>query len=112
MRRIRRRSLQLAAVATLLLVPSLWAFDGTGPSEIVEAEVVRTKRYKHVTQSGSHDHVRATLLIDGRSEHVLEKADSYTRGQRVRVWIRRGRFSGYPYFDDLVKPGEIESVVE
>jgi hypothetical protein len=47
-------------------------------------------------------------VIEGLSEASLDRADGYQRGQRVPVWIRRGRISGRPYFLDVVKPGEVE----
>ncbi len=49
------------------------------------------------------------MLVDGQSEQTIERADDYVRGQRVKVWVRRGRISGWPYYDNLVKPGEIAS---
>jgi hypothetical protein len=51
--------------------------------------------------------VAATLQIEGLSEFTLQRADGYERGQRVEVWIRRGGISGWPYFLDVVKPGEL-----
>jgi hypothetical protein len=56
----------------------------------------------------SYSHIAATLKIEGLSEANLDRADGYQRGQRVPVWIRRGRISGRPYFLDIVKPGEVE----
>jgi len=108
LRKWRRRSIRFGWVLLILLAPTLWAFDRAGPDEIVQAVVIRTRLWDHVTKDGSHPHQRATLMLEGRTEKVIQKADNYTRGQRVPVWIRRGRLSGWPYFENLVKPGETE----
>lgn len=107
----RRRTLgrlRRAGLATAILaVPALWAWERSGSQEMVDAEVVETRRWQHFAKDGtSHPHRAATLRIEGLSETTVERADSYARGQRVPVWIRRGRISGWPYFQDLAKPGE------
>lgn len=95
-------------VALVLAVPALWAFEHSGPQELVEAEVTETRRWIHYTKAGkSHPHVAATLQIEGLSETTLDRTDGYARGQRVPVWIRRGRLSGWPHFLDLAQPGEL-----
>jgi hypothetical protein len=95
-------------VALVLAVPALWAFEYSGPQEIVEAEVTETKRYRHYTANGeSHPHVSATLQIEGLAEIVLDRADGHVRGQRVPVWIRRGRISGWPSFLDFAQAEEL-----
>ena len=108
----RRRLTQLrraGIVAILLAMPGLWVFDRSGSQETVDAEVIETRRWRHTAQDGtSHPHLSATLKIEGLSEATLDRADGYQRGQRVPVWIRRGRISGWPYFLDIVKPGEAE----
>lgn len=107
-RRLRRRALQSLVPLVVVLVPILWAFDCTGPEEIVKAEVIRTQRWRHITrQTGPHTHIRATLLIEGRSKTTIDQGDAYQRGQWVPVWIRRGRLSGWPYFEDLARPGDM-----
>jgi hypothetical protein len=106
-RRLLLRLRQFAIVGGVLLVPALWAYEYSGPEEIVDAKVIRTQRYEHRTQdSGSHTHIRATLLIEGLSEATIQRADAYQRDQIVPVWIQRGRISGWPHFQDLAKPGE------
>jgi hypothetical protein len=76
---------------------------------MVEAEVIETRRQQHFVRDGSpHAHTAATLQIEGLSKTTLYRADGYERGQRVPVWIRRGRISSWPYFLDLAKPGEIQ----
>ena len=40
--------------------------------------------------------------------YCISRLCRYERGQRVPVWIRRGRISSWPYFLDLAKPGEIQ----
>ena len=100
---------RVGIVAVLLAIPGLWAFDRSGSQQTVDAEVIETRRWRHTTKDGtSHPHIAATLKIEGLSEFSLERADGYQRGQRVPVWIRRGRISGWPYFLDIVKPGEAE----
>jgi hypothetical protein len=108
--KLRRRAIRIAVVAALVAIPLLWMIDADGPSEVVEAEVIRTTRWRHVTANGSHPHLRATILIEGSSEEVIEKADGFTPGDTMRVWIRRGRVTGWPYFSDVVEPGDLESV--
>jgi hypothetical protein len=103
--RLRRAGIAAAVLAAL----GLWALEYSGPEELVEAEVVETRRWRHQKDDGtSHPHIAATLKIEGLSETTLQRADSYERGQRVLVWVRRGPISGWPYFLDVAKPGEIE----
>jgi hypothetical protein len=104
-----RRRRRAGLAAAVLAVPALWAFDRSGPQELVDAEVTETRLWRHVPREGrSHPHTAATLMIEGLTEASVEKADNYERGQRVAVWIRRGRLTGRPYFLDVAKPGEIE----
>jgi hypothetical protein len=108
-RRLVTRVRRLGIIAAILAIPCAWAFDRSGPQETVEAEVTETRRWRHTAQDGtSHPHIAATLTIEGLSEFSLDRTDGYQRGQRVPVWIRRGRISGWPYFLDVVKPGEAE----
>jgi hypothetical protein len=103
------RGRKLGIIAAILMIPGLWALERSGPQESVDAEVIETRRWRHTAQNGtSHPHISATLKIEGLTEAHLERADGYQRGQRVPVWIRRGRITGRPYFLDLVNPGEVE----
>ena len=103
--RLRRAGIAAAVLAAL----ALWAWEYSGPEELVEAEVIQTRRWRHQKDDGtSHPHIAATLKIEGLTEATLERADNYERGQRVLVWVRRGPISGWPYFLDVAKPGEIE----
>lgn len=103
----RKRS-RLALLGLALVSPAvLYAYEMGGPQELVEAEVVETQRWRHVPRTGSpHDHVRAILLIEGVTRLTREKADGFQRGQRVPVWIRRGRLTGRPRFLDYGTPQE------
>ena len=102
------RARRWGIAALVLAVPALWAFERSGPQELVEAEVTETRRWRHYTAAGeSHPHLAATLQIEGLSDTTLDRADGYVRGQRVPVWIQRGRLSGWPYFLDLAQPGEL-----
>lgn len=103
-RRVLRRLRWGALIAAVVMLPVLALLDCTGPDEQVKAEVVRTQRYTHVTQDGSHTHLRATLEIEGLSTTTIERADQMRRGEWVPVWIRRGRITGWPYFQDLAEP--------
>ena len=95
--------------AVVVAVPGLCVLERAGPQELIDAEVIATRSWRHIAPNGtSHSHRAATLQIEGLSETSLERADGYERGQRVPVWIRRGRISGWPYFLDVAKPGEIE----
>jgi len=106
-RALRKRVLQYSGIALVLLVPTLWTIDRSGAEVAVDATVIQTQQYPHYNEtSGAHTHLRATLLVDGKSEQVIERADTYQRGQKVKVWVRKGRITGWPYFNDLVKPGE------
>jgi hypothetical protein len=108
-----RRARGGGIVALLLASAGLWTFEQSGPQERVESEVTETRRWRHNPQGGrSHPHVAATLQIEGLSETTIQQADSYERGQRVAVWIRRGRISNWPYFLDVVKPGELAREAE
>ena len=102
----KRLRLGLLLSAPLLLI-ALFVFEQSGSDEIVEAEVIRTRRWQHLGQTGSHTHIKATLSIEGLAEFNLDRADGYQRGQRVPVWIRRGRITGWIFFQDLASPGEI-----
>ena len=93
----------------MLAVLGLWVWEYSGPEELVEAEVIETRRWRHQANDGSsHPHISATLKIEGLTEATLKRADNYERGQRVLVWVRRSPISGWPYFLDVAKPGEIE----
>jgi hypothetical protein len=108
-RQLKSRLRRVGIAAAVLVVLGLWAFEYSGPEELVEAEVIETRRWRHQADDGSsHPHIAATLKIEGLSETTLERADGYERGQRVLVWVRRGPISGWPYFLDVAKPGEIE----
>jgi hypothetical protein len=108
-RKLKNRTRRIGIAAAVLAVPGLWAFECSGPEELAEAEVIGTRRWRHYVEDGtSHPHTSATLKIEGLSEATLERADDYERGQRVLVWVRRGPLSGWPYFLDVAKPGEIE----
>jgi hypothetical protein len=108
-RQLKSRLRRIGIAAAVLAVPGLWALEYSGPEELVEAEVIETRRWRHQAADGtSHPHISATLKIEGLSEATLERADSYERGQRVLVWVRRGPISGWPYFLDVAKPGEVE----
>jgi hypothetical protein len=109
-RRLMKKRLRRVGIAvTVLVALGLWAWEYSGPEELVEAEVIGTRRWRHQADDGSsHPHISATLKIEGLSEATLERADGYERGQRVLVWVRRGPISGRPYFLDVAKPGEIE----
>jgi type VI protein secretion system component VasK len=108
-RKLKSRLRRLGIAAAVLAVLGLWVWEYSGPEELVEAEVIETRRWRHQANDGSsHPHISATLQIEGLREATLERADSYERGQRVLVWVRRGPISGRPYFLDVAKPGEIE----
>lgn len=108
-RQLRARAAKIALGSLVILVPALWAFDRGGAEQVVEATVIETQQYPHFNEtSGKHTHIRATLLVDGQSEQTLQKADDLVRGQKIKVWVRKGRITGWPYFNDVVKPGELE----
>ncbi len=102
-----KRARQVLLVLGLLLPIALLAFDQSGQDELVDAEVIRTQLWRHVTPTGSHNHTRAIISIEGLTEQTLERADGFQRGQLVPVWIRRGQLTGWVSFQDLAKPGEI-----
>jgi hypothetical protein len=107
-RRRWRRSRYAGIAAAVLAVPLLYAFEHNGGQELVDAQVIATRLRRHYAGGSSHSHTSATLQIEGLSEAAIDRADGYERGQRVSVWIRRGRLSGWPYFLDIAKPAEIE----
>jgi hypothetical protein len=89
-------------LAPVLALPVLWLVDCTGQEETVQAEVLRTRLWRHVPQGGqAHTHTSATLVIEGLTEATLERGDGLERGQRIPVRIRRGRLTGWPYFGGL-----------
>ncbi len=94
--------------AAVLAIPALYAFEHNGSQELVDAEVIETRLRRHYGSGAPHSHTAATLQIEGLSEAAIDRADGYERGQRVPVWIRRGRLSGWPYFLDVAKPAEVE----
>ena len=107
-RRQRIRLLRRAAWGLALVAPlALWAYEQSGEQDLVEAEVVETQRWRHVSRDEpAHDHVRAIFLIEGRTRVQLDRADGRKRGDRVPVWVRRGRLTGRPRFLDFAAPGE------
>ena len=101
-RRLVKRSIWISVWGVIGLAVGLWAYDRTGPQELVQAEVIRTQQYQHVTQgAGAHSHTRATIRIEDSVEAALERAPDVQRGQKIQVWIRRGRISGRPYFQEV-----------
>jgi hypothetical protein len=109
-RELKTKLIRGGAIFLVAVIPALWWIDHSGSEEIVDAVVTGTQRYQHVNEiSGPHTHIRATLLIDDRAEEVIQRADNYVRGQHLDVWIRRGPITGYPYFYDIVKDGELMS---
>ncbi|MEE8537193.1 MAG: hypothetical protein V3S71_04245 [Acidobacteriota bacterium] len=101
-RRLIKRSLWISIWGVVGLAVGLWAYDRSGPQELVQAEVTRTQQYQHVTQGGgAHSHTRATIRIEDWVEAALERAPNVQRGQKIQVWIRRGRLSGRPYFQEV-----------
>jgi len=108
-RQLKKRLRRIGIAAAVLAALGLWAWEYSGPEELVEAEVIETRRWRHQADDGSsHPHISATLKIEGLTDATLKRADGYERGQRVLVWVRRGPISGWPYFLDVAKPGEIE----
>jgi hypothetical protein len=106
-RALKQKGFRYSGLALVILIPTLWTYDRSGSEIAVDATVILTQQYQHYNEkSGAHTHLRATLLVDGKSEHVVERADNYQRGQKVKVWVRKGRITGWPYFNDMVKPGE------
>ncbi len=98
-RRLRTGTRRAGILAAVLLLPLLWLVDCMGPEETVQAEVLRTRLWRHVPQGGkAHSHTSATLVIEGLTEATLDRADGLARGQRFPVRIRRGRLTGWPYF--------------
>ncbi len=98
--RRRRTGIRRAGIlAAVLLLPLLWLVDCMGPEETVQAEVLRTRLWRHGPPGGqAHTHTSATLVIEGLTEATLDRADGLARGQRFPVRIRRGRLTGWPYF--------------
>jgi hypothetical protein len=113
-RRRRRRLLLRGLIAgVVLLVPALWLVDRAGSHAIVDAEVVRTRIWRHRPQDGKpHIHTDAILLIQGINEVTLRRADTLEKGQRVRVLVRTGRLTGWPYFVELAEGPAPERVPE
>jgi hypothetical protein len=101
-RRLRNRAIHIAIWGGLGLLAALWSIDRSGPQELADAEVISTQQYQHVTQgSAPHFHTRATILIEESVEAVVDRAPAMQRGQTIQVWVRRGRISGHPYFQEL-----------
>jgi hypothetical protein len=107
-RRLLRRARGLGIFAAILAVPGLWAFERSGGEELVEAEVIETRLWRHYAGGSTHSHSSATLQIEGLSQTTLDRADGYQRRQRVPVWVRRGRISRWPYFLDLAAAEDVE----
>jgi hypothetical protein len=107
----RRRFIRATIVAVILLPAALWALDLSGPEELVEAQVLRTRFWRHrPANARPHNHTRAILIIEGLNEVNIDQADGFSRGQRVSVWVRRGRLSGYPYFQELASAEDLAAV--
>jgi hypothetical protein len=105
--RLLTKGRRLGVAAAILAALGLWAFEHSGRQELVEAEVIETRCWKHFDNGSEHPHTSAKLQIEGLSEATLDRADGYQRGQRIPVWIRRGRISAWPYFLDIAKADEI-----
>jgi hypothetical protein len=86
------------------MLPVLWLIDRSGPHAVVQAEVVKTRLWRHRPPDGRpHTHSAATLLVQGLNEVYLRRADNLEKGQRVRVLVRPGRLTGWPYFVELAE---------
>ncbi len=103
-----RLALRLALLLALVSPALLWAWDRSGPQEIAWAEVVETRRWRHAAPGEApHAHLRAILVVEGVRRVVLDRADGLRRGQRIPVWVRRGRLTGRAYFLDLAQADEL-----
>ena len=107
-RRRLARWLRRAAWVLVAIAPfALYGYEKSGDQELITALVVETQRYRHVSRGQpAHYHVRAILLIEGRARVTLDRADGRKRGDRVPVWVRRGRLTGRAHFLDFAAPGE------
>jgi hypothetical protein len=104
--RRRRRKLLLRGliVGVVLLPAALWLVDRAGSYTEVEGVVVRTRLWRHRPPDGKpHLHSDARLLIEGLNEVTLRRADTLEEGDRVRVLVRHGRLTGWPYFEELAQ---------
>lgn len=92
------RSLGLWVLGAIVLGFAFYYLDRSGPVETVEGVVVDTGTYVHGTRSGSHTHNEAVVEYEGR-RYTIRPADNLGLNDPVAVTVRRGRITGYPYFD-------------
>lgn len=98
-RRRRGRNLGLWILAGIVLALAFYYIDRSGGTETLDALVVETGTYTHTTRTGgAHTHTEATVEYEGH-RYTVRPADNLRTGETVRVNIRRGRITGYPYFD-------------
>ncbi|MGD8376262.1 MAG: hypothetical protein PVF68_08980 [Acidobacteriota bacterium] len=85
-------------LAGAVLALAFYYIDRSGETETLEAVVVETGTYPHTTRSGAHTHTEATVEYEGH-RYTVRPADNLRTGETLQVKIRRGRITGYPYFD-------------
>jgi hypothetical protein len=103
--RRRRKLLLRGLIAGVVLLPGvLWLVDRAGSYAEVDGVVIGTRLWRHRPPDGKpHLHSDARLLIEGLNEVTLRRADTLQEGERVRVLVRHGRLTGYPYFAELAQ---------
>ena len=94
----RGRNLGMWILGGAVAALAFYYVDRSGAVENIDAVVVDTGTYTHTTADGSHDHREATVEYEGH-RYTIQPADNIQLGGSVRVTIRRGRITGYPYFD-------------
>ena len=103
-KRTKKRLRQILIPSALVLAIGLFAYDQSGPEEIVDADVIDTQSWQHLGQQAPHSHTRATLSVLGQTEVKLDRADGLVTGQSVPVKIKRGRITGWVTYHGLVTP--------
>lgn len=103
-RRRRGRIIGLCLLGGVVLLAALYLIDRGGPLETIGGVVIDTSTYNHTTgQQGSHTHIEAVLESEGH-RFSLRPGDGFQVGDPVTIEIRRGRLTGYPYFQQAYHP--------
>lgn len=97
-RKRRGRNVGLWILGAIVLAAAFYYIDQGSTEDTLDGVVVDLGTYSHSTNSGRHTHTEAVVECEGR-RYKVRPADNLSLGDPVAVTIRRGRLTGYPYFE-------------
>ena len=104
-RKRRGRNIGLWILGAIVLAFVFYYIDSSGATETVNGVVVKMGTYDHGTRQGTHTHSEATVEFEGH-RYTIRPASNLNLGDPVSVTVRRGRITGYPYFETAFRRQE------